>query len=562
METKRMNCDVLIVGGGIGGLTAAVSLKERSPETDILVVEKQTAGYSGKANRGGGVLQYFDLNRVKPIDFLGFHVNAIGSYLGDQELMLRYVEMNNEMMETLQGWGVNIPKKEDGSYNVMPTGPFTAMIRVDLDLTLKVRRRAEKLGVRFVDKTALAELLTDEGRIAGAACYSILDGSFTVISAKRVILATGSQNYRIGSMWSSGRGDGIAAAYRAGAKMRNTEFGNFAQLVRIRSHNEVVFGENVMYNSDGEFITPHFQSHRETDISSRAIREWYLQMKAGKTVHLDYGEQPVADGGGGGDGMDPMERMWSTPVGAEFRKLNDGSGAQVDTDMEVCPMFIGEQSPIYVGHDMQTSISGLYAIGDCSYCGSGSPGAVPAPPGRNRGSGILNAVFTGLVCAESVAALPAIEAGKICDEQVEKMKAELFAPLERKEGATAIDVIDLVQQAMAPVENSVVMQEDRILAAMKLVEKAEELSKTLCARDLHYLLSCREAEAMVLSAKMHFKASLMRKESRGWFLREDYPEMDNANWLKWIIVQNVDGEMTFSTEDVPIEKWPIQIPKA
>jgi succinate dehydrogenase/fumarate reductase flavoprotein subunit len=55
-----------------------------------------------------------------------------------------------------------------------------------------------------------------------------------------------------------------------------------------------------------------------------------------------------------------------------------------------------------------------------------------------------------------------------------------------------------------------------------------------------------------------FPFSVIRKESRGWFLREDYPEMDNTNWLKWIIVKNVGGEMTFTTMDVPIEKWPIQ----
>jgi succinate dehydrogenase/fumarate reductase flavoprotein subunit len=50
----------------------------------------------------------------------------------------------------------------------------------------------------------------------------------------------------------------------------------------------------------------------------------------------------------------------------------------------------------------------------------------------------------------------------------------------------------------------------------------------------------------------------MRKESRGWFLREDYPEMDNKNWLKWIIAKCVDGELTLTTEDVPIEKWPVK----
>ena len=49
MEIKRidLSCDVLVVGGGIGGLTTATSLKERRPDLDILVIEKQTAGFSG-----------------------------------------------------------------------------------------------------------------------------------------------------------------------------------------------------------------------------------------------------------------------------------------------------------------------------------------------------------------------------------------------------------------------------------------------------------------------------------------------------------------------------------
>ena len=46
--------------------------------------------------------------------------------------------------------------------------------------------------------------------------------------------------------------DGIAAAYRIGAELRNTEFGNFSQLMQKNSHNEIVFGENYMYNAKGE----------------------------------------------------------------------------------------------------------------------------------------------------------------------------------------------------------------------------------------------------------------------------------------------------------------------
>ena len=66
---------------------------------------------------------------------------------------------------------------------------------------------------------------------------------------------------------------------------------------------------------------------------------------------------------------------------------------------------------------------------------------------------------------------------------------------------------------------------------------------------------------MVFSAEMHFKASAMRKESRGWFLREDFPQMDNDNWLKWIVVENDNGEMKFSTEDVPVDEYQVQPPR-
>ena len=66
------SCDVLILGGGIGGLACAVSIKEHNPDADVLVVEKNFAGYAGKANRGGGVLQYFP-DRVDPWGFAVFH---------------------------------------------------------------------------------------------------------------------------------------------------------------------------------------------------------------------------------------------------------------------------------------------------------------------------------------------------------------------------------------------------------------------------------------------------------------------------------------------------------
>ena len=582
-EWNKLSCDVLIIGGGIGGLSCATAIKEHNPEADVLVVEKNFAGFAGKANRGGGVLQYFDLDKIDPKEFVAFHTQKIGAWFTDQELMEKYVSMNTYMLDKLLEWGCNLPKK-DGKFMVMPTGPMTAMIRVDLDITLRVRQTAQKLGVRFMDKTVMADLITDGGRIAGATVFSVLDGTYSVIGAKKVVLATGSQNYRMGSMWSNGRGDGIKAAYKAGAELRNAEFGNFAQLVRIRSHNEVVFGENSMYNAKGEYISKNFlKNGRETDINSNAIREWYLNMINGTgPVHLEMGPPMggppaggppaggppaggppaggppagIPAGGGPNGGRSGPDAFMNQPYAERFRKLNDGSGAKVDTDMEVCPMLIGEQSCIRVDHHMKTTVDGLYAIGDCSYCGSGLAGAVPAPPGRNRGSGILNAVFAALCCAEEVGAADLSgEAAPLCDKQAQATIDHIGEFLARKDGIRPEDVIAVVQEAMVPMEQSVFMKEDRMLKALDLVEKAKAMLPTMKAADMHEAMKCLEAEAMVLSAELHYRTSLLRKESRGWFLREDYPLENDAEWLKWIIVKQDNGEMTFRTEDLPLDKW-------
>lgn len=557
-DEQVLSTDVLVIGGGIAGLTAAITAKEANPNTDVLIVEKQTSGYSGKANRGGGVLQYFDFDRIEPIEFVAYHANAVGCFLGDQEQMLKYVSMNHKMIDKLKDWGVKVPYNEDGTLKVIPTGPMTGMIGIELDITIQVRRTAEKKGVKIIDKVTISDLLTNDGEIVGATGYSILDGTFYVVKAKSVILATGSQNYRVINMWASGRGDGIAAAYRAGAEMRNAEFGNFAQLFKVKSHHELVFNENVLYNSLDENITKNFRWFPEADINSNAIAEWYNQMSAGKgPIYMRPDECPLTRGN---EIMCTTNEMWTRPYGLKLWKTIYEKCHSVDTDNEVAPGFLGEQSPVKVNHDMETTISRLFAIGDISYAGSTVAGAVPAPPGRNRGSGILNAVFAGIIAGEkSVEYAGKVKALNVIEEQVEACRERAFAPLCRESGVTAKEIIQDVQTIIAPVENSIYISEHRLNVALRKLEKVKAKLSELKAEDYHGLLSCHEAEAMVLSAEMFFKAASLRKESRGWFLREDYPNIDNKNWLKWITLKNVDGEMTFGTEDVPVEKYPIKL---
>ena len=66
-----ISTDVLVVGGGIGGLALAVKAKEENPKIDVLIVEKQTVGYAGKATKIGGILAFLGpIHGSQPVGIL------------------------------------------------------------------------------------------------------------------------------------------------------------------------------------------------------------------------------------------------------------------------------------------------------------------------------------------------------------------------------------------------------------------------------------------------------------------------------------------------------------
>jgi succinate dehydrogenase/fumarate reductase flavoprotein subunit len=114
-----------------------------------------------------------------------------------------------------------------------------------------------------------------------------------------------------------------------------------------------------------------------------------------------------------------------------------------------------------------------------------------------------------------------------------------------------------IQKVMQPLGNSLYRHEDRMNKALARVEELKALLPQLKADDPHHMFGVNECEATLLCAEMFFKASLERKGSLGWFLREDYPE-PSKDGLQWITVQSKDGQVSVGKERVPLETYPFR----
>jgi succinate dehydrogenase flavoprotein subunit len=560
---KVRSTDLLVIGGSIGGLTAALAAKEAAPEAEILVVEKNVSGWAGQANRGAGVLMF--LGPEDPLDaFLEFHCRRIGVFLEDQDLLTEFATGTHAAVRRFDGWTGRVCKRRDGQFvsrRFKPLLPWS-VTAADLDFLVPLRRKAGRAGITFMDKVALTDLLKDGDRVVGALGFSVLDGTCHLIKAKATLIATGGDSMRIMNMWNCQRGEGAAMAYRAGAALRNCEFAPMTEMLNVRSKQAILGAEDVMYNSKGEFLCG-WRTDYDSDSDAHCSIAWYREMLAGNgpitTRNLENRLlQSTIRHAENLEGRDSDEQ-WIRPFHAKFwgalmRKTVEADGGHKPVS-HIIPGIVGEHSPIQVDRQMKTTLDGLYAIGNASYTGSSMIGAVP-PPGRMRGSGLTGAIWTGIRGGESAVEYATAASPAEPDPlQAEASKYETFGPIQRSSGTSPLEVTREIHKAYHPVGYCLWRSQERMEEALGMVLEAKKLVPRLAASDWHHLAAANEARSMILTAETLYRTALVRKESRGFHVREDYPERDDENWLKWISVKDNNGEPEIALEDIPIEKY-------
>jgi L-aspartate oxidase len=276
--------DVLILGGGLAGLRAALAV---DPRLSITVVTKNDLQSSSSQWAQGGIAGVHD-----PEDRFDNHVadtHAAGGGLCHEDVVDSVIREAPGRIAELVSWGTKFDER-DGALDLGREGGHSHLRIVHAlgDATGREVMRAVIEQARRLDNlevwpdTFTIDLLTDSGGCRGALVWNRSHGK-TLVWARRTILATGGagQLYRESTNPDGASGDGLALAWRAGATVRDMEFMQFHPTVLYIAGGarslitEAVRGAGAwLVDRDGRRFMPEFDPRAELaprDVVSRAI---------------------------------------------------------------------------------------------------------------------------------------------------------------------------------------------------------------------------------------------------------------------------------------------------
>jgi succinate dehydrogenase / fumarate reductase flavoprotein subunit len=224
--------DVLLVGGGGAGVTAALFAKENGAE--VLLATKLRLGDSNTIMAEGGIGAATSPEDSPVIHYIDTIVGGRGKNI--PELVEALVNDAPFIVEWLTNLGVNFDRLPDGSYFThMPAGHSRKRSHSVKDITgLEIMRvLCDEIRNKEIDvlefSPAVELLLDDQGQCAGAVLFNFDTEQYCVVQAKATLIATGGigrlhiQGFPTSNHYGA-TADGLVMAYRAGAKLIYMDF--------------------------------------------------------------------------------------------------------------------------------------------------------------------------------------------------------------------------------------------------------------------------------------------------------------------------------------------------
>ncbi len=515
----RRTFDVLVLGGGIAGLTAAIGAARR---WRVGLLTKSTFDDTTTFLAQGGIAA-----ALGPSDSPELHFEdtvKAGAGLCDEETVRVLVNEGpdrvRELMEICPRFD-----KVDGQIVLGREGAHSVprVVHAGGDATgsevSSALAEAARVGsrVQLYEDEFVIDLLTVGGRCVGALTLNLADGGLTLNVAMVTILATGGAGQVYGRTTNPrvATGDGIAMAYRAGAAIRDLEFVQFHPTglaipgqETVQLITEALRGEGAyLRNAAGERFMAAYDPRAELASRDVVVRAMVAEMRVERSEHVYLDATHL-------DAAWLRERFPVVSAGLADHGLD--LATQLVPVAPVCHYFIGGVVTDQWG---RTTVPGLYASGEVASTGV---------HGANRLAS--NSLLEGLVFSDRV-----------------------VRDLDRYIGRLGEDVrrlrFDLPEAASAGDDRDAAAARRRLTDVMRhkvgVLRRADDLTAAL--GELNDLTSglrfgpMGEAEYEVLNmltlGTQIAKCALLREESRGVQLRDDYPNADDEHWRRHITLR-------------------------
>ena len=448
MEEKKIATNVLVIGGAGAGLRAAI--EARANDVDVVLASKMpAAGISSTLYTAG----WFTCSTPVSEDELFRQVMHTGGYLNNQRLVEVLVKDVVHKIPELREFGVPISEREGrepdmpGHY-ILPRVPGKPKGHAMMQ---PMRKKAEDMGVTFLDNIPISSLITTDNSVVGAIGIDPSAKQLVVISAKSVIIATGggAHAFERNNNPPGTTGDGFCLAYHAGA--------------------ELVDIECISFNLPRSMFQVVFQIKEE-----------------------------------------PPSSLLDSGIAHYFM-----GGVKIDENCSTC-------------------VDGLFAAGEVT---GGLFGAA-----RLGGSAMADIVVFGARAGYSAAQrAKEMDTPELDIAQVDAERGKFENMLERNTNPS-LDILAKVK-AILWKYMGIVKNEYTLKAGLdKLLQMQREVSD-LRARNDDEIRAAIEAANILDLGQIIATASQLRKETRGNYWRADYPQPDNDNWLKNIVVYKSGEEI-------------------
>lgn len=527
---KTYNCEFLCVGGGVGGLMAAIAAGKKG--ADVIIAEKADTRRSGSGANGNDHFHCYipechgtDTERV--YREIGSSFDA-GPWV-DMELTKVWIDRSFEVIRMWEDMGINM--RPTGAWKFEGHGmPGQQLYNLKFDGALQkscLTREAKQQGARILNHIIIHDLLADEnGRLAGAVGIDISEEipETVVIQCKAALLATGMVSRMYPSITPAymfntpccpaTTGDAQAMAYRFGARLVNMDMlnGHAGPKYFARGGKGTWIG--VSTDIRGNTFTPYNSkpSRATGDITADVWPTCYRdRLKKGKgPTFMNCTETSAED-------LDYMLHTAMVSEGIDsITDYCEHYGIDLSRDMVefgTYPIMMGQRG-IEIDTHARTSVPGLYAAGNCT--------------GNVNGSLCGAAVF-GMTAGEDAAdyVKNTKDSPRIDPADIQKYDALYQELLSRSGGAHWKEAASTLQNIMNEYASADQQSEDMLNAGMEYMRQLKEnCYKELGCSNSHELMRSLEVLNMIDLSEPIFLCSRNRKETRGPHVRCDYDFTD------------------------------------